>query len=86
MFFTFIELILFILSEGYVPIACQKEEDNHNPLIINSVYLKERNIKIDDTLSKWKGIIYFEKQRKKRFKRRKQEISIRNIKTQETLH
>jgi len=25
MFFTFIELILFILSEGYMPIACQKD-------------------------------------------------------------
>ena len=35
MFFTFIELILFILSEGNVPIACQKDREIHKYLIDN---------------------------------------------------
>jgi len=61
MFFTFIELILFILSEGYVPIACQKDGQTHKHLINSLMQQANQDTPLKSTLSKWKGIIYFEK-------------------------
>ena len=52
MFFTFIELILFILSEGYVPIACQKDGQTHKHLINSLMQQANQDTPLKSTLSK----------------------------------